>query len=98
MLMARWNRTTRWKHKMIALLAARDGMICWLCALPLSLVPKRPNKRISLEHLEPRSLGGSDTPDNLVLCHQHCNKHLDSRPRAQKEKMRQKWQAAIKRR
>lgn len=82
---------------MIERLASRDGFVCWLCALPLSLVPKRPGKRVSLEHLTPRSQGGGDDEGNLVICHQHCNKHLDNRPREQKEKMRLKWHAATKR-
>jgi 5-methylcytosine-specific restriction endonuclease McrA len=92
-LMARWNRTTKWKRKMIERIAARDGMLCWLCALPLSLVPKKPSKRISLEHLVPRSLGGDDKPENLVLCHQHCNGHLRDRPIEKKQQMRKKWLA-----
>lgn len=89
--MRRWNRTTKWKRKMAAFIAARDGMLCWLCALPLSLVPKRPSKRISLEHLVPRSLGGDDRPGNLVLCHQHCNAHLKDRPLEKKKQIRRKW-------
>ncbi|ANY19218.1 hypothetical protein A6F68_00689 [Tsuneonella dongtanensis] len=58
--------------------------------------PKRANKRRSLEHLTPRSLGGDDSEANLVVCHQHCNAHLKDRPREQKEKMRTKWHRAFK--
>jgi len=47
-----------------------------------------------LEHLLPRSLGGTDDAANLVVCHQHCNMHLKDRPREQKEAMRLKWQRA----
>lgn len=92
-LMRRWNRTAKWKRKMIAQIVARDGMLCWLCDLPLSDVPKRPSKRISLEHLVARSLGGDDTPENLVLCHQHCNAHLKDHPLEKKQKIRNKWLA-----
>lgn len=92
--MRRWNRTSKWKQRMIALIAARDGMLCWLCASPLSLVPKKPSKRVTLEHLVARSLGGGDETENLVMCHQHCNAHLRDRPLEKKRQMRRKWLAA----
>lgn len=78
---------------MVAQLLARDGSDCWLCAYPMTQPPKRPNKRISLEHLTPRVLGGGDGTDNLVLCHQHCNGHLRDRPREKKLAIRKKWRA-----
>jgi 5-methylcytosine-specific restriction endonuclease McrA len=81
---------------MVARLLKRDGATCWLCALPLRHPPKRPNKRISLEHLTPRSLAGGDVESNLVLCHQHCNKHLADHPLEEKLAMRKKWHATAR--
>ena len=81
---------------MIARLLSRDGSQCWLCARPLRDPPKRPNKRISLEHLKARSLGGDDSEANLVLWHQHCNAHLRDRPLERKLRMRKKWHAAFR--
>lgn len=53
----------------------RDAWTCWLCeedvdpALVGSLSPWRP----SLDHVTPRSRGGSNDPSNLRLAHQWCN-------------------------
>lgn len=75
----------------MAKLHARDGPDCWLCKHPIPAAPKKQGRRASIEHLCPRSLGGSDALDNLVLCHQSCNRHLADRPVEQKRKMREKW-------
>lgn len=51
-----------------------DGYICWLCGEPTSVTwnaddPMSP----TLDHIIPRSLGGSDDPDNLGTAHAICN-------------------------
>lgn len=83
---------------MVDRLLKRDGPACWLCAYPMTEPPKRLNKRISIEHLTPRILGGTDSEDNLVLCHQHCNGHLRDHPSQKKLTIRKKWRAAYERR
>jgi hypothetical protein len=96
--MARWNRTAKWKRARIAALIARDGPGCWLCTLPISRAATRKGQRASLEHLLARCLGGSDALDNLVLCHDACNRHLGERPVEKKREMREKWHRTAERR
>jgi 5-methylcytosine-specific restriction endonuclease McrA len=38
-----------------------------------TLLVDRDGSHPSLDHLVPRSLGGSGHPRNLVLCHKRCN-------------------------
>lgn len=52
----------------------RDGWICQLCLEPVS--PDSPPSDIwaaTLDHIIPRSHGGSDEEDNLQLAHRWCN-------------------------
>lgn len=53
----------------------RDRWICWLCleSVDRSLIGTRSPWRPSLDHVEPRSLGGSNDESNLRLAHQWCN-------------------------
>jgi 5-methylcytosine-specific restriction endonuclease McrA len=88
-----WRKTSKWKRAMVARLLKRDGHDCWLCGFPMTQPPKKHTKRISLEHLTPRILGGGDVAENLVLCHQHCNGHLRDHPREKKLVIREKWMA-----
>lgn len=76
---------------MVERLRARDGDKCWLCARPLKMTATKQSRRISIEHLHPRSLGGGDEAANLVLCHHHCNLHLRDRTLETKLKMQTKW-------
>jgi len=96
--MAGWRRTAKWKRRRVAELIERDGPRCWLCTLPVPSRATRPGRRASLEHLEARCRGGSDKLDNLVLCHDACNRHLGARPVEQKWKMREKWHRTVERR
>ena len=89
--MARWNKTAKWKRARMAELRERDGPLCWLCDLAIPAAPKKQGRRASIEHLVARILGGSDTFDNLVLCHDSCNRHLGDRPVEKKRKIREKW-------
>jgi 5-methylcytosine-specific restriction endonuclease McrA len=52
---------------------------------------RHPNKgrAATLEHVLPRSQGGTDAFDNLRLVHVGCNRHLAANPPEQKERMRQ---------
>ena len=75
---------------------ARDGEACWFCSGKLNFAATASEKRKpTIEHLEPTSLGGTDELGNLRLCHPGCNKHLGNRPRAVKERMREKRQLAV---
>jgi 5-methylcytosine-specific restriction endonuclease McrA len=73
------------------MLLERDGPSCWLCNRTLSMQATNPGKRITLEHLTPRSAGGDDRLANLVLCHAACNRHLRDHPAEKKIRIRAKW-------
>lgn len=46
----------------------RDGPNCWLCGLAFA-----PKERPSLDHVTPKSMGGSHRLANLKLAHYSCN-------------------------
>lgn len=55
-------------------IAARDGWICHLCSAPVDPALAHPHPlSASLDHLRPRSVGGSHRRDNLKLAHLKCN-------------------------
>jgi DNA-directed RNA polymerase subunit RPC12/RpoP len=61
----------------LLLLAAveRDGIACRYCGVD-TIVNPEPGRRFlerTLEHLRPRSKGGSDTFDNVVVACRSCN-------------------------
>lgn len=89
--MARWKKTAKWKRARVALIGKRDGSLCWLCNRSLLKIGEAKNRKITLEHLTPRALGGTDDCDNLVLCHPACNRHLADRPVQKKHEIRAKW-------
>lgn len=52
----------------------RDNWTCHLCNEPVDFeAPCTSNRYPSLDHLVPRSKGGTDEPDNLRTCHRACN-------------------------
>ncbi len=60
-----------------ARLAERDGWWCWLCGEavdPTATGPWQP----TVDHLVPRSRGGSSDAANLRLAHRRCNNHRGS--------------------
>lgn len=62
----------------------RDGWVCHLCG---KQIPKRPfkNRRQdgTVDHLVPRSKGGSDEMSNLAAAHHGCNSRRNNRGAAQ---------------
>lgn len=74
------------KHKAVlfAAVAARDGMFCHWCGCVVRLVPSfyaKPLDRdhATLDHLTPRSQGGADVAENLVMACFGCNQTRDER-------------------
>lgn len=62
---------------------ARDGWICQLCNEPVDpTVDPRTRWGATLDHIVPRSLGGSHDATNLRLAHRHCNSVRGARPDA----------------
>lgn len=53
----------------------RDAWTCWLCEEPVDrdLIGSRSIWRPSLDHVTPRSAGGSNSESNLRLAHMWCN-------------------------
>jgi 5-methylcytosine-specific restriction endonuclease McrA len=60
-------------------LVYKSGNLCWFCGGPFDISKRRsrydtdPDLRPSVEHLLPRSRGGTDVPENLVVAHRSCN-------------------------
>jgi hypothetical protein len=55
-------------------LAARDGLICGECGAEVDLEIPWPDLMCgSVDHIHPRSRGGTDDPENLQLTHLICN-------------------------
>lgn len=53
---------------------ARDGYSCWLCDKPTDATAKVPHPLApTIDHVLPRSHGGSDDPANLRCAHFICN-------------------------
>ncbi|WP_319805247.1 HNH endonuclease [Microbacterium sp. YJN-G] len=57
----------------------RDGWRCQLCGGPVDMVAETTDPSApTLDHIVPRSRGGSDDPDNLRLAHRGCNARRQS--------------------
>jgi 5-methylcytosine-specific restriction endonuclease McrA len=56
-------------------LADRDGTDCGICREPVDMNLRRSvsNMCASVDHVLPRSLGGTHDPENLQLAHLYCN-------------------------
>jgi len=67
----------------------RDGDNCWRCHRPMNFTePRDKAKSATVEHVQPRALGGTSALENLVLCHAGCNRHLGANIPEQKQRMR----------
>ena len=63
-----------WRKVLHLLLVEKDGDLCAVCFEPIDLeLSGRDPQGPSVEHLVPRSKGGSDELDNLALSHWGCN-------------------------
>lgn len=61
--------------------AARDGTECKICGDPVDMnAGKSDLFRPSVDHVIPRSVGGTDDPSNLQLAHLWCNQVKNNRP------------------
>lgn len=65
----KWRGKRELRLKMYASLKGLHGGVvpCFLCRRPVRFEDS------SLEHIVPRSQGGSDTRDNLAISHRRCN-------------------------
>lgn len=65
---------SRTLKKYVRRIRDRDGDDCWICDKPIrfDLVGNHGNG-CSVDHVQPRSLGGATSVSNLKLAHQACN-------------------------
>lgn len=63
------------RGRMIAFLLHRDGDTCQLCGQVI-----RSAELMDLDHIVPRSLGGSDGRDNRQMTHWRCNNAKGNKP------------------
>lgn len=61
------------KHRLRVQVIARDGLTCGLCGGEVE-----PDD-VHIDHIHPRSLGGSDDLDNLQVSHSLCNMRKGNR-------------------
>lgn len=71
-------KASMWRHRLCQYLAGRDGAHCHLCRRPVNLSlpsgPRGSELGPSIDHVVPRSVGGSDDLANLALAHWKCNR------------------------
>jgi len=60
---------------------ARDGYMCMLCGEPLDMsADPQDDMYPSLDHITPRSIGGTHSIDNLQAAHRICNARRKAKP------------------
>ena len=79
---------TRWAGKTVA--RAREevisayGTVCWLCGQPIDLTASRMSPGgFSVDHVVPRSKGGTHDLANLRPAHRRCNTRRQDKPASQ---------------
>jgi len=77
------------RKKLLKRLIERDGLDCWLCGKEM------PEFDRSIEHLEAKSLGGTNHPSNLRLTHTGCNRALGNMTGEKKRELRALTNAGI---
>ena len=70
LLSAPQRKSRRNVHKYLAQLLDRDGEICGCCKLP---IVGRDYLNLHVDHIQPKSKGGTDDFDNLQATHKRCN-------------------------
>ena len=78
---ASWIQYDDWR-KLAAQAVNVYGSVCHLCGQPinLTLTGTRDPMRLSLDHLIPRSRGGTNSIENLRPAHFRCNSARGARP------------------
>ena len=73
-----------WRHALHRILEDKDGGLCAVCFEPIDLtLSGRHADGPTVEHIIPRSRGGSDELENLALSHWRCNKGRGTRDLAE---------------
>jgi len=74
--------------KMRRKLLARDGDDCWFCGKPMG-------EDCTIEHLVPKSKGGSNRLDNYALAHAACNHMAADKPLVAKIELRARLREGV---
>ena len=53
---------------------AQHGGDCFYCKKPIA------KDQVSIDHVEPKTLGGTGSLQNLLICHKSCNQHKGHKP------------------
>ena len=70
-------------------LRQRDGDKCWRCHRVMRFdLPRGHDQAPTLEHILPKSKGGTGALNNLCLCHRHCNRLMANNTPEVKQRMR----------
>jgi len=71
--------STKKRRRRTSIVGDRDGWICWICnQAVVQGLPANDLMHASLDHVIPRSLGGSNGISNLRLSHHKCNHERDA--------------------
>lgn len=68
------SKYVRNRRNKVSWLMERYGDTCWICCRPIE------PDRISLDHVIPRSHGGTRHRNNLMLAHKKCNSRRGNGP------------------
>jgi hypothetical protein len=91
-----WMFQREKKRKRFEFLRKRDGDNCWRCRREMRFdLPRGHDLAPTIEHLQPKSKGGTNALDNLCLCHGRCNRLMGDATAEVKERTRQKNEAAL---
>lgn len=78
--MTQWAGGGREVRALASLVVTEYGAVCWLCHRPIDLdAPRRGPLGLSVDHVIPRSKGGTNALDNLRPAHLHCNSKRGNR-------------------
>lgn len=89
-----WMFKREKKQQRFDALRSRDGDNCWRCYRPMQFdLPRGHDQAPTLEHILPKSKGGTGVLDNLCLCHGRCNRMMGDNTPEVKERMRLRREA-----
>lgn len=92
-----WMFKREKKRQRIDALRRRDGDNCWRCRRPMRFdLPGGHDQAPTLEHIQPKSKGGTSELENLCLCHSRCNRMLGDATPEVKERMRLRQESEAK--
>lgn len=91
-----WMFKRETKRQRFDALRQRDGDNCWRCRRQMRFdLPPGHDLAPTIEHVQPKSKGGTSELGNLCLCHGRCNRLLGDATPEVKERMRLKNEAEL---